>query len=123
MWIGDQCGVFLFVVMMRQGNAVGDLDAEGKAWWYRPCVFMYNVCFWQDRGIPFKQRPEPLVNLDGLKMLAVFLKKIYLIVPRINESPPGFVFPTAGSDFEKVFCVHFENNKISLCREQLCGLG
>ncbi len=34
-WVGSQRGVFVFVVMMSsQGDAVQNLDAEGKIWWY-----------------------------------------------------------------------------------------
>ena len=34
MWIGNQQGAFLFVVLMGEGDAIGDLDAEDKSRWY-----------------------------------------------------------------------------------------
>ena len=34
MWVGDQGCVFLFVVVVGQGNAVRDFDADDKSRWY-----------------------------------------------------------------------------------------
>ena len=33
-WVGNQRGVFLFVVLMGESDAIRDLDAEEKAWRY-----------------------------------------------------------------------------------------
>ena len=35
MWIGNQWGAFLFVVMMGESDAIRDLDAKDKSRWYR----------------------------------------------------------------------------------------
>ena len=44
-------------------------------------------------GVFSKQRPEPLVHLDGAVVSAVFLQIVYFFIFGIDQSSPGIIFP------------------------------
>ena len=104
--IGHQSGSFLLAVMMGQGDAVRHLDAEEKARRHRFGVFANDVSPRQNRHVGLEQGPEPLVDFDGGVMPAVLLKEVATPSARIDQSLPGFVFPTAGADAYQIRTVH-----------------
>lgn len=98
--------VLCTIVMVRQSDTVGSLDAENKVVREGGRIVRNNRALGQDNRVTRKEGPEPLIDLDGRIMVAVLVEVIDRAVFRVDKPPPGIVVPPTGPDMQQICSAH-----------------
>ena len=104
MRIENQWVEFLFLVVVRECDAVWNFNTELEIIRYWVSILLNNFWFWQYSLVTAKQRPEPLVYFYSFVMAAVFLQIIKWFFLGVNDSLPWVILPWTGSYVE--WCWH-----------------